>query len=76
MSEWISVKDRLPGENIICLCRTDAPVGTYAEQVIGYYNYDVEGWVNINFYTLLFLRPDEPKIMYWRLLPKPPEDSE
>ena len=65
MTEWISVKDRLPEPNVIVLCCTDK----------GYVDTDSFGR-----YSKVFLKCDDMEgtagqVIAWMPLPEPPKDE-
>lgn len=67
MTEWISVKDQLPDEDMVCLI-TDGE-----EVAVGQYRDDADAWEHINFGWLERERDDEcpcrmGKIIAWTLL--------
>ncbi len=65
MTEWISVKDRLPEKNgIYFVCYEETEL---SKRCIGYEWFSEGKWI-VSPYGM------DAKIIYWMLLPEPPED--
>ena len=78
MTEWISVKDRLPeaGEDYTYLISDGNEIG------MGYLEYDSRNPFDNELYwhdethALKTCTSGWPQVTYWMLLPKPPEQSQ
>jgi hypothetical protein len=61
--KWISVKDRIPGEEVIAL---------------GYQNQMIIGYIDVNPYGLVIASNDNEslyQVTHWMPLPEPPDDK-
>lgn len=72
MSEWISIKDRLP-EGRVLICFLEPFFGVYTEELaVGYYDEDSQKW--------RFWIPDKEVrgggVTHWQPLPEPPHSPE
>lgn len=61
MAEWISVKERLPEEDIVVILTDHIDVGT--------------GWFNGKEWRTPFADIDEYRITHWMPLPEPPKEG-
>ena len=61
MSEWISVKERLPEEDVVVILTDHIDVGT--------------GWFNGKGWRTPFADIDEYRITHWMPLPEPPKEG-
>ena len=76
MSEWISVKDRLPDEDDI----NDYLITDGKRCFVGFYHHKAKGWDN---FTLGWIQEyyadgevDDIEITHWMPLPEPPKESD
>ena len=70
MSEWISVKDRLPEYNIKCLVYIPQP-GYYPKIIVAYYSSTKNIWIGTEGSIYYNHRPT-----HWMPLPSPPTEKE
>lgn len=74
VSQWISVKDRLPDkfDYVLCYCKTTTGEGN--EFMFGAYHNDT--WWLKTCRTYATLEQPQMRVMYWMPLPKPPKECE
>ena len=72
MSDWISVKDRLPNDDDSALVIVSGKVGNITlDNAIELAQFSMdEGWI-----LEMWPEWEDPKVRYWMPLPKPPKEE-
>ena len=74
MSEWISVKERLPDKFDYVLCYCETTTGEGNEFMFGAHHNDT--WWLKTCRTYATLEQPQMRVMYWMPLPEPPKDGD